>query len=284
VPVNYDCEIMRVIKASGKKQKFNPEKIRKSLLRTGLNRNDANEIIYEVERQIHDGMTTRQVFKVVMQVLNSKQADMASKYDLKGSIMRLGPSGFNFETYVAGILEEYGYDTQLRAKIKGSCTTHEIDIVAVERDSGMRHFVECKYHNSLGTYIDLKEALYTYARFLDLNNGGEHFDSVWMACNTRGSAQVIKYAKCVGMRLLFWRYPKDRGLERLIEDKKLYPITMLRSLDEHSLDRLSRVGYMLLKDLTRNDFNRIKKKTRLKTKKLQRMVEEARRVARENDF
>jgi hypothetical protein len=275
---------MRIIKASGRKQKFNPEKIRKSLLRTGLSRNEANGIIYEVEGQISDGMTTRQVFKVVMRVLNEKQAVMASRYDLKGSIMRLGPSGFNFETYVAGILEEYGYDTELRAKVKGSCALHEIDIVAVERESGERHFVECKYHNSLGTYIDLKEALYTYARFLDLNNGGEHFDSVWMACNTRGSTQAIKYANCVGMKLLCWRYPANYGLERLIEDKKLYPITMLRSLDEYSLDRFSRAGYMLVKDLTRNDFSRIKKKTQLKTKKLQRIVEEARGIANKNNF
>lgn len=275
---------MHIIKASGRKQKFNPEKIRKSLMRTGLNRGEANEIIYEVEKRIHDGMTTRQVFKVVMRVLNEKQADMASRYDLKGSIMRLGPSGFNFETYVAGILEEYGYDTELRAKIKGSCAVHEIDIAAVDRESGERHFVECKYHNSLGTYIDLKEALYTHARFLDLNKGGEHFDAVWMACNTRASTQAIKYANCVGMKLLCWRYPGNRGLERLIEDKKLYPITMLRSLDEYSLDRLSRAGYMLVKDLTRNDFSRIKKKTRLKTKKLQRIVEEARGIANKNNF
>jgi hypothetical protein len=275
---------MQIIKASGKKQKFNPEKIRKSLLRTGLSRNEADGIIHEVEQQIHDGMTTRQVFKVVMRVLNTKQAEIASRYDLKGSIMRLGPSGFNFETYVAGILEEYGYDTELRAKIKGSCTTHEIDIVAVERESGKRHFVECKYHNSLGTYIDLKEALYTYARFLDLNKGGEHFDAVWMACNTRGSTQAIKYANCVGMKLLCWRYPKKEGLEKLIESKKLYPVTMLRTLDANSLDKLSSAGFMLVKDLTQNDFNRLKKKTHLKTKKLQKIVEEARGVARENNF
>jgi hypothetical protein len=275
---------MQIIKASGKKQKFNPEKIRKSLHRTGLSRNEANDVIYEVEKRIHDGMTTRQVFKVVMRELNKKQVDMASRYDLKGSIMRLGPSGFNFETYLAGILEEYGYDTELRAKIKGSCTTHEIDVVAVERESGERHFVECKYHNSLGTYIDLKEALYTYARFLDLNKGGEHFDAVWMACNTRASTQAIKYANCVGMKLLCWRYPKKQGLEKLIESKKLYPVTMLRTLDANSLDKLSRAGFMLVKDLTRNDFNRLKKKTHLKTKKLQRIVEEARGVARENNF
>ncbi len=269
---------MQIIKASGKKQKFNPAKIRRSLLRTGVNRAEADEIIAEVQVRIHEGMTTWQVFKVVTEVLNSKQADIASRYDLKGSMLRLGPAGFNFETYVGQILEEYGYDTQLRAKLKGSCATHEIDVVAVERESGARHFVECKYHNSLGTYIDLKEALYTYARFLDLNEGGEHFDSVWMACNTRGSTQAITYANCVGMKLLCWRYPKKEGLEKLIEDKKLYPITMLRSLDRPSLDRLSKAGYMLLKDLAKNDFNTIKRRTRLKTKKLQRIVEEARRL------
>jgi hypothetical protein len=275
---------MQVIKANGRKQKFNPEKIKKSLLRSGLDRNEANDIIYEVERQMHEGMTTREVFKIVTRVLNSKRSDIASRYDLKGSILRLGPAGFNFETYVAGILEEYGYDTELRSKLRGRCATHEIDIIAVDRETGERSFVECKYHNSLGTYIDLKEALYTYARFRDLKDGGEHFDSVWMACNTRASTQAIRYANCKGMTLLCWRYPKNTGLERLIEDKKLYPVTMLRSLDKSSLDKLSRAGFMLIKDLTRNDFNNLKRKTRLKTKKLQHIMEEAKGVARENNF
>jgi hypothetical protein len=273
---------MQVIKASGKRQKFNPAKIRRSLMKTGLSKDVTDEIIKEVENRIYDGISTRKVFKIVTNVLNEKQADIASRYDLKGAIMRLGPAGFNFETYVGEILEEYGYDTQLRATIKGSCAVHEIDIIAVERESGERHFVECKYHNSLGTYIDLKEALYTHARFLDLNNGEEHFDSVWMACNTRGSTQAIKYANCAGMKLLCWRYPKNEGLETLIEKKKLYPITMLRSLDEHSLDRLSRAGYMLVKDLTKNDFHQIKRKTRLKTKKLQKIIEEAKCHCSEN--
>jgi hypothetical protein len=266
---------MHVIKASGKRERFNPAKIRRSLLRTGVSRDTADEIIREVERRAHDGMSTRQVFRIVVKVLNEKQADIASRYDLKGAIMRLGPAGFHFETFVGEILEEYGFNTQLRTRVKGSCAIHEIDIIAEERDGGRRHLVECKYHNSLGNYIDLKEVLYTHARFLDLNNGGEDFDSVWISCNTRASTQAIKYAKCVGMKLLCWRYPKNEGLETLIEKKNLYPITVLRSLDEHSLDRLSRAGYMLVKDLTKNDFSRIKERTRLKTKKLQRIVEEA---------
>ena len=54
--------------------------------------------------------------------------------------------------------------------MKGKCASHEIDVIADKGDS-LRYMIECKYHNSQGIYTGLKEALYTHARFLDLNNG-----------------------------------------------------------------------------------------------------------------
>ncbi|MEE8400707.1 MAG: PD-(D/E)XK nuclease superfamily protein [Candidatus Hydrothermarchaeaceae archaeon] len=59
----------------------------------------------------------------------------------------------------ARVLEVYSYSTTLRKKIKGECATHEIDIIAEE--NGKKYIIECKYQNSLGTYVDLKEVLYT---------------------------------------------------------------------------------------------------------------------------
>ncbi len=266
---------MYVIKASGKKERLNPRKLRRSLLRAGADRTTADEIIREVEDKAYDGISTRKVFQMVMRMLDEKHRGTASRYDLKGAIMRLGPSGFPFETFVGEVLEEYGYGTKVRTRVMGRCATHEIDVIA-EKD-GKRYLIECKYHNSVGTYIDLKEALYTHARFLDLTERGD-FDGVWLACNTRASIEARRYAECVGMTLLCWRYPRNRGLETLIEKKNLYPITMLRSLDRKSMDRLSRAGCMLIKDLTENEFHAMEVKTRLTTKKLRSIMEEAKGV------
>ena len=202
----------------------------------------------------------------------------ATCYDLKGAIMRLGPAGFPFETFIAEILREYGYQTTLRTKLKGKCAIHEIDVIALERESGKRYFIECKFHNSQGTYIDLKEALYTYARFLDLNNGGNAFDGAWLSCNTKASFEARRYAECMGMRLLCWKYPKDRGLERLIAEKKLYPITILRSLDSQALNRFSKAHFMLARDLLMSDFEKIKAKTGLADDKLSALLEEAKQI------
>lgn len=265
--------IVQVIKASGKKERFNPDKVRGSLLRAGADRATAEKIILDVQSKAYDGITTRAVFKMVMKMLDERERSCASRYDLKGAIMRLGPSGFPFETFIAEILEEYGYSTTLRKKIKGECATHEIDIIAEE--NGKKYIIECKYQNSLGTHVDLKEVLYTNARFIDLNKGGHGFSGVWLACNTRGSLQAINYAECTGMRLLCWRYPKNQGLETLIEKRNLYPITMLRTLDKNSLERFSNAGLMLVRDLAKNDINKIKTKTGLSTKKLLRTIEEA---------
>lgn len=269
---------VHVIKASGKKERFNPGKVRQSLLRAGADKKTADKIINAVESKAYDGIPTRKVFKMVMRMLAEEQPRTASCYDLKGAIMRLGPSGFPFETFISRVLEEYGYETRLRTRIKGKCATHEIDIVAEEKNGGKKHLIECKYHNTQGVYINLKEALYTYARFLDLNNGGNLFDGVWLSCNTRASTEARRYARCMGIRLLCWGHPKGKSLENLIEEKNLYPITVLRSLDRHSLEMLSRGGYMLVKDITENDFSTIRAKTKVKSKKLKHLVNEARNL------
>lgn len=187
--------------------------------------------------------------------------------------MSLGPTGFPFEKFVAGLLQNYGYKTKVGKVIRGKCVDHEIDIVA-EKD-GKRCMVECKYHNALGIYTDLKVALYTHARFLDL---GDDFDQAWLVCNTKLTIAARKYAKCAGLKIMSWRYPREESLERMIEEKKLYPITILRSVKGFAKDRLFQVGIMLAKDLLDYGFERLKKMTELPRDKLNKIMEEAKVV------
>jgi hypothetical protein len=161
---------------------------------------------------------------------------------------------------------------------------HEVDVVA-ERTSGAarRCLIECKYHNMSGLSVDLKDVLYTYARFLDLNEGsdigkGERFDEVWLVSNTRPSPDAAKYASCRGMKLLCWGCPKGRGLEEMIAEKKLYPVTILRSVDKITLNHLFLADLMLAKDLVTHDMNYLREKTRLSEEKLRKLVFEAKQL------
>lgn len=43
----------------------------------------------------------------------------------------------------------------------------------------------------------------------------------------RLSVDAITCANCVGQNILSWHYPDGKGLEKIIEDKDLYPITIL---------------------------------------------------------
>ena len=264
---------MYVIKASGEKEELDVEKVRKTCLRAGASRELADKIAREVEKRAYDGITTREVLNLTLKLLK-KEPEAAIRYDLKRAIMSLGPTGFPFEKFVAELLQNYGYKTKVGQVIRGKCVDHEIDIVAEKDDK--RYLVECKYHNALGIHTDLKVALYTHARFLDL---GDNFDQAWLVCNTKLTAEARKYARCAGLKITSWRHPRKESLERMIEEKKLYPITILRSVKGFAKDRLFQVGIMLTKDLLNYGFEDLKKMTELPQDNLNKIMEEA-KVAR----
>ena len=274
--------MLSVTTASGKRQKFDPKKIHRTCLRAGASRSLANDIVEEVTSQLHDGISTRKILKMVLDALRQHQAeDIASRYDLKSAIMRMGPAGFAFETFLAQVLENYGYRTKLRQRVKGLCVEQEIDIVMEK--GGERSMVEVKYHNASGIYTGLKEAMYTYSRFLDLQQGHEvgtcqRFDQAWLATNTRSSLEARKYAMCKGIRLLGWKHPRNRGVETLIEKKCLYPVTVLHSLDKRSFEALGRANMMLVSDLTKEDPRKVSNTTGLPLSEVERLAHQAEKI------
>jgi len=169
---------------------------------------------------------------------------LKQRYQLKDALMRLGPAGFMFENYVGEILKYSEFKVKnIRAKIRGQCATHEIDLIAL---SGNKRFmIECKFHSSHGIYTGLKESLYTHARFLDLK---PKFDGEFIICNTKISFHAKKYAKCIGQQVISWRYPQGNSLEKIIEENLLYPITIL-NLNSKEIEVFSKNHIMLAKDL-----------------------------------
>jgi len=171
--------------------------------------------------------------------------------------MNLGPEGFPFETFFSKLLVNLGFKVQLRRMVKGLCVTHEIDIIAENYVNNQveRIMVECKYHNLPGIYTGLKETLYTYARFLDLRDGWmkglcEKFDEAWLVTNTKFSEEAKEYAKCKEMKIIGWSYPPNQGIETLIENnKRLYPITILRRVKKADLTKFSSANLIVINDV-----------------------------------
>jgi len=274
---------MYIINASGGLEKFDSNKIKRTCLRAGASNKLANKIAREVTKKSYDGISTKEILHITLNLLKKQEPFIAARYDLKGAIFRLGPAGFAFEHLVAEILKEYGYSTKVHSIINGACVSHEVDIIANREDKNF--MIECKYHNLPGIYTGLRDVLYTYARFLDLEDGFkkglcQKFIQPWLLCNTKFSDDTVKYAKCKGMKLIGWNYPKSQGLEKMIEEKKLYPITMLRTLDRDSQEKLASVGLILIIDLLRMNTKELSELTRIPKKRLIIFIDEAKGICR----
>ena len=212
---------MRVVKRSGETEEFDPAKAINAILRAGTTPEQAQAILGSVKPYLYDGMTTEELYRRIRAALPTPKAE---KFSLKKSIMLLGPEGHAFETLMGRVFEQMGYQVLVRQMLKGKCVSHEVDVVIVK--DGRKAIVECKFHNALGTRSSIQEALYTWGRFLDLKDGNGA-DKPWLVTNTKFSSDVVRYANCMGMHLIGWKYPEDGGLEKLIDEARIYPITVL---------------------------------------------------------
>jgi len=276
--------VVYVVKASGEAEPLDLNKVKEACLRSGTSIETAEEIAQKVSKFAHDGISTREIYRRVFQLLKKYEYPSALKFSLKEAIMRMGPSGFPFETYVSEILKHHGYRTRTRKILKGACTNQEVDIIVEEElPERKKYMVECKYHNSSGIYTGLKETLYTYARLLDLKEGYEkgfceRMDGAWLVTNTKISTEAKKYGECKGLKLIGWRYPPERGLERLIEEKSLYPITILESVNKNYLEKLSNIGVIMLKNLQTIKPEVLSKKANIPLKKLNKILENMKKM------
>jgi hypothetical protein len=172
---------------------------------------------------------------------------------LRRGIEALGPAGFLFEQYIETILQSYGFATKRDVMIRGKCVTHEIDVIA--GIGSKRFLVEAKYHNDqdIKTHVDV--VMYADARLLDIVAGEskraqtEYENAMWLITNTKFTEHAIAYAKCRGLRLTGWNYPRGASLEDVISQKRLYPVSVLPSMTKDALPLFAKKNVILAQDL-----------------------------------
>jgi len=199
------------------------------------------------------------------------------RFNLKEGIRKLGPTGFPFEKYIGSIFSEMGYKVKLNLILRGKCCAYEIDFLAEKDD--LIYVGECKYRHIAGEKIGSEIALENYARFLDLKNGNyfkknKRIKSI-IVTNTKFTSKAKKYSSCVGVDLLGWRYPSGGGLEKIIEERKLYPITILPSFKKELVDIFSSKRKMLARDALNIERMIPFIKSNLLRKQLQKIKKEA---------
>ncbi len=265
--------MINVLKRDGVLSPYEPNRIANSLKRVGASENLIKEILKDVESHLYEGIPTEKIYGIVFKILKKKKKIAASKFGLKDAIAKLGPAGHHFETFIAKILEARGYKTEFRVFFEGKCISHEVDVVAHKHDQNI--IAECKFYNQPWTYCAIQNALYTYARFLDISkNSKNNINKVMLVTNTRFSSEVEKYARCMGIELLGWKYPSGRGLEKIIDSKILYPITILQSIEDQYKEKFLLNDFILVKDLQKVSDEEIQKLIGCNLKKAQEIKQE----------
>jgi len=255
---------MEIVKSSGEKEPFSKSKFCLSLKKAGAPGNVVEEVCSRIGEEVKPGMTTTQIFRKASQYLMKDDFIVAANYSLKRGIAELGPAGFNFEKFLGVVISSLGYEVKLNQMMKGRCVTHEVDLVA-EKD-GEHFLVEAKYHNTSGMKTHIDVAMYADARLADIAFTEEQRESshnnhkMWLITNTEFTKTALKYGRCRNLKLTSWRGPAKEGLKDIIIKNKLYPITVLPSVNKFAQEEFVKHNMMLARDLapyTADDLVRI---------------------------
>ncbi len=264
-----------IINARGEQEPFSYTKVYRSAKRAGADEKLARQIAHNIEQNVYSGIKTFDIFKQVKARLRKQAPLVAIRFNLKQAIRKLGPTGFPFEKYMASIFAVLGFEVKLNQIVKGSCVEYEIDFLAQKQNE--LKIVECKFRNLSEGKVDTNNILIMYAKFLDIQRGSFFKEKVnsTVITNTKFTTRAIKYANCMGIELLGWNYPRNNGLERLIENNKLYPITILPSLNRSLADYFVAKKIMLAKDIVSINPSRVAQQTRVHQNKINNLIKEA---------
>ena len=238
--------VVNVIKATGEKEPFSEDKLKLSIQRAGISNELQSQVVEHVKEKLYENIPTSEIYHHITEFLTKSSSYSKAKYSLKQAIMDFGPTGYPFEDFVAEILKQEGYSTQLRSTLTGKCVTHEIDVLAQKENK--RIMIEAKFHNASGTRTDVHVALYSKARFDDIKEKYNLSES-WIVTNTKVTSDALAYALCENVRIISWSYPENGSLRDLIEKYNLHPMTVLTTLSQGQKQQLLENHIVLCKEL-----------------------------------
>lgn len=245
---------MKIIKRSGHLVDFNREKLKHSLLKSGAKVDVVENVLNQIENQIFDGITTRQIYKFAFSLLKKSANAHAARYNLKSAIQMLGPAGFFFEKFIARLFIAEGFETKINLILSGKCISHEMDILT--KKQGVISMVECKFHSSNDKASDVKVPMYILSRFNDLKevnhaifSDADIISNCIIVTNNRFTTDAITFSGCYDIQLISWDSPKDRSLRKRIDNDNLYPMTCLTTLTSLEKEKLLVLEIILVAEL-----------------------------------
>ena len=267
-----------VTKADGSRQLFDGGKIVKTCLRMGANREIADNISRKIESEIYDGVSTEEILDRIFRLLQEHRPVIKHLLDLRKGLSLMS-SKPEFELFVRTLLSENGYEVAPNRILRGKCVEHEVDGIA--RKDGVTYFVEAKHHSNYHTPTGLDESRIARAVLEDVLEGFEVGLNNWgieramIVTNTKFSEHARQYGKCRNILQIGWSSPPYHGLQDMIEEKRLYPVTCLKSLRKQTKERLASAGIVSLKQLIEREPEELANRTRISKRSLLRLLKEA---------
>lgn len=261
-----------ITKASGIKEIFSVEKLSQSLKKAGAGEQIISEIVSDIDSWIIEGMSTRNIYNRAFSLLRKSRQQLAAKYKLKNAMMELGPTGHPFEFFTGQILQSLGYSTEVAKVIEGYCIKHEVDVIATKGKT--QFFVECKFYHSQDKLANVQVPLYIKSRVDDIirrrkdmkEYEGFNFQG-WIVTNTRFTLDALEFGQCSGLQLLSWDFPKGKGLREIIDQEKIFPVTVLTSLNKSQKQNLLEKAIVICRQIHNNpdivNFLQLKEKQKI---------------------
>jgi hypothetical protein len=268
-----------VIKADGSRQLFDKEKVIRTCLRLGASRKIAEDVARNIERNLYDGIPSNQILKMIFKHLKRHKPTIRHLLDLRKGLSLMNPKP-EFELFVQILLSENGYEVMPNQIIRGKCVEHEVDAIASK--NGITYFVEAKHHSNYHTPTGLDESRIARAVLEDVSEGFHQglnnlrIDSAMIVTNTRFSGHAKQYGECRNIMQIGWSSPPDHGLQDLIEEKKLHPMTCISGLGSNTKKKLVSAGILLMKQLVEESPDRLSRKIGISRKTIGNIIERAR--------
>lgn len=249
---------IQIKKQSGEIVSFDKNSLHRSLINSGTNLEDANQICDKITNEIYNGISTKELYEKAFGLLKNLKSSFAARYSLKRALQDLGPEGFFFEKWVAKIFEVQGYDTITSQTLTGKSTiNHEVDVIISNKTEDI--VCECKFRNDIDAKISVTTPMYFLSRFIDLKDNSFTFfnrpfkpQKGYLITNAFFTTDSIAFAECYDISLISWNYPEDKSIKRLTDYHGLYPITCLTTLTKKEEQILLSKNCILVRELVKN--------------------------------
>lgn len=271
--------MVNIRKWDGSLEPFDRGKAIRTCHRLKLSQREAEEVVDEIERKLYEGMPSKSVMDMILEFGKVHRSQLGHMVDLREALaaMRSKP---DFEQFVALLLQDAGYKTVTNQVLYGGCVDHEIDVIASRGSETL--YVEVKHHAQFHTFTGLDTFLEVNSAFEDLKAGyleGRHkygFTKPLLVLNTKISDHARRYSSCRGIGAIGWAMPQHAGIESMIHDKGMYPVTIFKGVEPGVFSRLGDMGVFTIQQLAQADLRELARRGSMNPDTLNYMADKSR--------